>query len=145
MLYQLSYSRLYILASMKKTSISKNNVGTTALPQQFYHPSTLNTARVNQFSSIQTALRGESRITFMILNPVYFIRIQSLPRKVVSKEHFVGRAGFEPAKVKTNRFTVCPRWPLEYLPILHFHMSSQYYSPYSWLPEPVEGFEPPTS
>ena len=28
----------------------------------------------------------------------------------------VGRAGFEPAKVKTNRFTVCPRWPLEYLP-----------------------------
>jgi hypothetical protein len=29
----------------------------------------------------------------------------------------VGRAGFEPAKVKTNRFTVCPRWPLEYLPL----------------------------
>ena len=28
----------------------------------------------------------------------------------------VGRAGFEPAKVWTNRFTVCPRWPLEYLP-----------------------------
>ncbi len=32
----------------------------------------------------------------------------------------VGRAGFEPAKVKTNRFTVCPRWPLEYLPLLIF-------------------------
>jgi hypothetical protein len=31
----------------------------------------------------------------------------------------VGRAGFEPAKVKTNRFTVCPRWPLEYLPVLN--------------------------
>ena len=31
----------------------------------------------------------------------------------------VGRAGFEPAKVKTNRFTVCPRWPLEYLPKLN--------------------------
>ena len=30
----------------------------------------------------------------------------------------VGGAGFEPAKVKTNRFTVCPRWPLEYLPKL---------------------------
>jgi hypothetical protein len=28
----------------------------------------------------------------------------------------VGREGFEPSKVKTNRFTVCPRWPLEYLP-----------------------------
>ena len=33
-----------------------------------------------------------------------------------SDQIFVGRAGFEPAKVKTNRFTVCPRWPLEYLP-----------------------------
>ena len=32
----------------------------------------------------------------------------------------VGRAGFEPAKVKTNRFTVCPRWPLEYLPQCFF-------------------------
>ena len=30
--------------------------------------------------------------------------------------YFVGRAGFEPAKLKNNRFTVCPRWPLEYLP-----------------------------
>ena len=29
----------------------------------------------------------------------------------------VGRAGFEPAKLKNNRFTVCPRWPLEYLPL----------------------------
>ena len=29
---------------------------------------------------------------------------------------WVGRAGFEPAKLKNNRFTVCPRWPLEYLP-----------------------------
>ena len=33
-----------------------------------------------------------------------------------SRFYLVGRAGFEPAKVKTNRFTVCPRWPLEYLP-----------------------------
>ena len=32
----------------------------------------------------------------------------------------MGRAGFEPAKVKTNRFTVCPRWPLEYLPQIFF-------------------------
>lgn len=46
---------------------------------------------------------------------------------------FVGRAGFEPAKVKTNRFTVCPRWPLEYLPAL-------FSVPY----EPIEGLEPTT-
>ena len=42
---------------------------------------------------------------------------------------FVGRGGFEPPKVKTNRFTVCTRWPLEYLPFKN---------------EPVEGFEPTT-
>ncbi len=28
----------------------------------------------------------------------------------------VGRGGFEPPKRKRNRFTVCPRWPLGYLP-----------------------------
>jgi hypothetical protein len=25
------------------------------------------------------------------------------------------REGFEPSKIKISRFTVCPRWPLEYL------------------------------
>ena len=49
----------------------------------------------------------------------------------------VGRAGFEPAKVCTNRFTVCPRWPLEYLPNMLKY--SQHL-----LEEPAEGFEPPT-
>jgi hypothetical protein len=49
----------------------------------------------------------------------------------------VGRAGFEPAKVYTNRFTVCPRWPLEYLPNMF-----KYFSHFSQ--EPAEGFEPPT-
>ena len=33
----------------------------------------------------------------------------------------VGRTGFEPVKVKTSRFTVCPRWPLEYLPKIFFN------------------------
>ena len=40
----------------------------------------------------------------------------------------VGGAGFEPAKVKTNRFTVCPRWPLEYLPsklLYHYFIELQ--------------------
>ena len=44
-------------------------------------------------------------------------KADALPTELLP--HFcVGRAGFEPAKVKTNRFTVCPRWPLEYLPEL---------------------------
>ena len=32
----------------------------------------------------------------------------------------VGRGGFEPPKSKDNRFTVCPSWPLWYLPGIHF-------------------------
>ena len=32
----------------------------------------------------------------------------------------VGRGGFEPPKSKDNRFTVCPSWPLWYLPENHF-------------------------
>ena len=49
----------------------------------------------------------------------------------------VGRAGFEPAKVKTSRFTVCPRWPLEYLPI---ETKNNFYNK----KEPLEGLEPTT-
>lgn len=30
----------------------------------------------------------------------------------------VGREGFEPSNPKGNRFTVCRRWPLDYLPML---------------------------
>lgn len=29
----------------------------------------------------------------------------------------VGREGFEPSEACASRFTVCPRWPLEYLPM----------------------------
>ena len=32
----------------------------------------------------------------------------------------VGRGGFEPPKSKDNRFTVCPSWPLWYLPAFQF-------------------------
>ena len=48
----------------------------------------------------------------------------------IIKLSIVGRAGFEPAKVKTNRFTVCPRWPLEYLPYFFNELKSEraYYS-----------------
>src|SRR5262245_6484239 len=31
-------------------------------------------------------------------------------------EHVVGRGGFEPPKAYASRFTVCPLWPLGYLP-----------------------------
>ena len=31
-------------------------------------------------------------------------------------ESVVGRGGFEPPKASASRFTVCPLWPLGYLP-----------------------------
>ena len=46
----------------------------------------------------------------------------------------VGREGFEPSKQLSNRFTVCPIWPLWYLP-----------DSITQKKEPMEGFEPPTS
>ena len=52
----------------------------------------------------------------------------------------VGRAGFEPAKLKNNRFTVCPRWPLEYLPY-YKDRSPQKGEKFK---EPMEGLEPTT-
>ena len=38
----------------------------------------------------------------------------ALPLSYIGK--FVGRAGFEPTKAYASRFTVCPSWPLWYLP-----------------------------
>ena len=36
----------------------------------------------------------------------------------------VGEDGFEPPKVKTSRFTVCPIWPLWYSPKILVEFSS---------------------
>ena len=36
----------------------------------------------------------------------------------------VGEDGFEPPKVKTSRFTVCPIWPLWYSPKILVELSS---------------------
>ena len=35
-------------------------------------------------------------------------------------QFFVGKDGFEPPKSKDSRFTVCPIWPLWYLPFFAF-------------------------
>ena len=39
------------------------------------------------------------------------------------KQIKVGEDGFEPPKVKTSRFTVCPIWPLWYLPKVDWRKS----------------------
>lgn len=48
----------------------------------------------------------------------------------------VGREGFEPSNSEEDRFTVCCRWPLDYLPNLFDHLQRT---------EPKKGLEPPTS
>ncbi len=47
----------------------------------------------------------------------------------------VGREGFEPPKACASRFTVCPSWPLWYLPGISINFQ---------ILEPIEGFEPTT-
>ena len=51
----------------------------------------------------------------------------------------VGRDGFEPPKAYASRFTVCPIWPLWYLPNIFLTVVS-----HSKHLEPMEGFEPTT-
>ena len=51
----------------------------------------------------------------------------------------VGRDGFEPPKAYASRFTVCPIWPLWYLPNIFTVVVSS-----SRTLEPMEGFEPTT-
>src|SRR5882724_549587 len=57
----------------------------------------------------------------------------------------VGRGGFEPPKAYASRFTVCPLWPLGYLPerggLTMRNLSSKEASPKLAL---AGGFEPPT-
>jgi hypothetical protein len=55
----------------------------------------------------------------------------------------VGRGGFEPPKAFASRFTVCPLWPLGYLPALPFDKKPAAPGPVCRLAL-AEGFEPPT-
>ena len=48
---------------------------------------------------------------------------------------WVGKDGFEPPNSEEDRFTVCCRWPLGYLPFLLL---------FTCILEPAEGLEPPT-
>ena len=57
----------------------------------------------------------------MLYQLSYFRITIDLSRQICASAIFslcflVGRDGFEPPKVKTSRFTVCPIWPLWYLP-----------------------------
>jgi hypothetical protein len=56
----------------------------------------------------------------------------------------VGRGGFEPPKAFASRFTVCPLWPLGYLPE-HGGMAMRNLSSKKVLELALAGgFEPPT-
>src|ERR1700704_4152257 len=51
------------------------------------------------------------RSTAELFPPVFLPRSTSVKSPLV-----VGRGGFEPPKAFASRFTVCPLWPLGYLP-----------------------------
>ena len=69
--------------------------------------------------------------------------------KTQNKQRTVGKDGFEPPNSEEDRFTVCCRWPLGYLPgIIWSLWGSRLKSDYSRrlrLLEPEKGLEPPTS
>ena len=48
---------------------------------------------------------------------------QKLQYPVRILEFLVGAGGFEPPKLKSSRFTVCPHWPLGNTPISYFQSS----------------------
>ena len=60
-------------------------------------------------------------------------------RKIMS-ENVVGEGGFEPPKLKSNRFTVCPLWPLGNSPLTYSDILPA--KPIKM--ELVDGLEPPT-
>src|SRR3984893_4876273 len=63
---------------------------------------------------------------------------RSLSTRRFSPAKVVGRGGFEPPKAFASRFTVCPLWPLGYLPAGYSDCN-----PLKWLAL-AGGFEPPT-
>src|SRR6266545_4499390 len=63
---------------------------------------------------------------------------RTLPIYFPWRREMVGRGGFEPPKASASRFTVCPLWPLGYLPAC-----SPNCNPWVLLAL-AGGFEPPT-
>src|SRR6185295_13858303 len=66
---------------------------------------------------------------------------RTLPRIFRALRAMVGRGGFEPPKASASRFTVCPLWPLGYLPACSPELQSR--NPLIYLAL-AGGFEPPT-
>jgi hypothetical protein len=78
---------------------------------------------------------GTTRFTYVPVDSARFaFPRRTQPTFAKATMDAVGREGFEPSKQLSNRFTVCPIWPLWYLPGTVLHKK-----------EPMEGFEPPTS
>ncbi len=82
-----------------------------------------------------------SRLCTEVLAKAYKPSLPALATKVVNaKLSKVGREGFEPPKAYASRFTVCPSWPLWYLPFSYYILTYQYIKEQ----EPMEGVEPTT-
>src|SRR5262245_2881178 len=76
-------------------------------PQMMIVRSAVSIARVR---ATRTSLRPPIEATRFPFRPATLLSVHALPLPMV------GRGGFEPPKAYASRFTVCPLWPLGYLP-----------------------------
>src|SRR5436190_17136104 len=73
---------------------------------QAVHAALVTVERETGFEPATPSLEGWRSTAELFPRPVSFVRVPIV----------VGRRGFEPLKAFASRFTVCPLWPLGYLP-----------------------------
>src|SRR5438552_16458931 len=69
--------------------------------------------RETGFEPATPSLEGWRSTAELFPRPVSSVRV---PTASSARPTVVGRGGFEPPKAFASRFTVCPLWPLGYLP-----------------------------
>ena len=88
--------------------------------------------RINKNRAENGAQTRDPQLGRLVLYRLSYFRELTTTSATVT---FVGADGFEPPKVKTSRFTVCPIWPLWNTPNIYFNVRFL---------EPLVGFEPTT-
>ena len=92
---------------------------TTELHQQheLQFATTRKYERINKNRAENGAQTRDPQLGRLVLYRLSYFRELTTTSATVS---FVGADGFEPPKVKTSRFTVCPIWPLWNTPYFYF-------------------------
>ena len=90
--------------------------------------------RINKNRAENGAQTRDPQLGRLVLYQLSYFRESTTTSATVI--FFVGADGFEPPKVKTSRFTVCPIWPL-------WNTPNSIISKFNFF-EPLVGFEPTT-